>query len=82
MPITRADLLELLDSDLDEPALVLIGGRAEVVSLATLRTPGYAGALLIGARDELRTNLGDDPSERDLDELATRLDMEVASRGA
>jgi hypothetical protein len=83
--ITAQDVQALLTSSDAEPTLVLVEGRAEVVSEKDLRSGRYAGALVIASRSDLCHGLGGpDPDQLDphnLDELANRLSVTVRQLG-
>lgn len=78
MRITAKDLRRLLDSDAQQPNLVLREGRIEVVAAAALP----AGALQVVSRDALVGQLGGQhASDRALEEIAARLDTQVSNLG-
>lgn len=82
MVISADAVKQLLDSDDPEAVLVLIEGRAEVVTPREIDSPQYRGALEVVSRDELikRTG-GAELSERDLEEQASLLDSTVSELG-
>ena len=77
MEITPDVLRSLFDSDLTDPQLVIVEGRADVV-------PGSAQdqGLVVATRQELLDRLGGTPpSGRALDELAASLQTSVDTLG-
>jgi hypothetical protein len=82
MRITAQDLRRLLDSDAQQPDLVLHEGTVEVVAAAELQSERYAGVLQVVSRDALVEQLGGtDVSDLALKEMAARLDTEVSNLG-
>ncbi|MFI9456441.1 hypothetical protein [Amycolatopsis sp. NPDC052450] len=82
MRVTSADLRRLLDSDLPEPALILVGGELRVVAAGGEDHPD--GAMVVTTAAELRAKVAGKP-EPDEDELrlaASVLDTMVVQRGA
>lgn len=75
----------LLTSDDAEPTLVLHKGQARVVPAADLRDGRYPGSVTVTSRDDLRRTAAgvdlDNPSDRDLRDLAERLDTAVEGLG-
>ncbi|MEG8278938.1 hypothetical protein [Streptomyces sp. AHA2] len=81
--ITPEQIKDLLESDADEPVLVVVAGAAEVVPASALETDDYRGALEIASRKDLLTELdGEVPSRHELEEIAARLDASVTRLGA
>ncbi|MEE1943144.1 hypothetical protein V1L54_27705 [Streptomyces sp. TRM 70361] len=86
--ITAEHVRELLSSADPDPRLVLLAGRARVVPAAEAGTDRYRGAVEIVSRDELAARLGPrgqdgpEPSDRELAELAARLEAVVTGLGA
>ncbi|WP_193044174.1 hypothetical protein [Mycolicibacterium baixiangningiae] len=81
MTVSADDVRQLLGTDGDA-VLVLIEGRAEVVTAGQLGSPQYLGALEIISRDELlkRTG-GTDLGDRELEEQAAALNTAVDELG-
>ncbi|WP_031509994.1 hypothetical protein [Streptomyces megasporus] len=81
--ITAEHVRELLRSSDPDPRLVLLEGRARVVPAAETGTDRWRGAVEVVSRDDLAGRLGpDEPSERDLETLAARLEAVVSELGA
>ncbi|MCF6521952.1 hypothetical protein [Streptomyces sp. JJ36] len=81
--ITREHVRDLLESPESDATLIVVGGRAEVVSAAELDSDPYRGAVEITSRDDLADELAaGTPPERELDALASRLDAMAARLGA
>jgi NADH dehydrogenase len=81
MTISAEQVRQLLDAD-GEATLVLIEGRAEVVTEGQLRSDDYQGALEVISRAELlkRTG-GSELSDHELDEQAAVLNSAVDELG-
>jgi hypothetical protein len=79
--ITAADIKKLLKTGDDSAALVLIEGRAEVVSGHELDSEPYRGALPVIGRDDLVGRIGSDPSEHELVEQAAVIDSAISEMG-
>lgn len=81
MTISADQVRQLLDAD-GEATLILIEGRAEVVTEGQLRSDQYQGALEVISRDELlkRTG-GSELSDHDLEEQAAVLNSAVDELG-
>ncbi|WP_197373123.1 hypothetical protein [Mycolicibacterium baixiangningiae] len=81
MTVSADDVRRLLGTDGDA-VLVLIEGRAEVVTAGQLGSSQYLGALEIISRDELlkRTG-GTDLGDRELEEQAAALNTAVDELG-
>ena len=81
MTINADDVRQLLGTDGDT-VLVLIEGRAEVVTAGQLSSSEYHGALEIISRDELlkRTG-GTEVGDRELEEQAAALNTAVDELG-
>ncbi|GAA2410722.1 hypothetical protein GCM10010420_44390 [Streptomyces glaucosporus] len=81
--ITAEHVRELLRSPDRDPRLVLLEGRARVVSAEEAGTDRWRGAVEVVSRDDLRGRLGPgEPSEGELESLAARLEAVVAELGA
>ncbi|MCK0172703.1 MULTISPECIES: hypothetical protein [Mycobacteriaceae] len=81
MTIDATHVRGLLDAD-GEATLVLIEGRAEVVTEGDLRSDRYQGALEVISRAELlRRTDGADLSDRELEEQAAALNTAVDELG-
>ncbi|WP_128374375.1 hypothetical protein [Streptomyces cavernae] len=81
--ITPEHIEALLESDSDDPVLIVAAGSSVVVPASATATDRYRGAMEIISRQDLVDQLGTDaPSRRDLEEIATRLDATVAQLGA
>lgn len=80
--ITSANVEQLLGSDAEHPALVLIEGRVDVVDTDALGGPDYQGAMVIATRDDLAARAGTEPDRHTLDELAAQLDANITNLGA
>jgi hypothetical protein len=81
--ISRDHVRELLATRDDRPTLVILEGRARVVSTDDLRSQRYAGAVEVMSGEELTRQVGQGShSERDLDDLAARLESMVSKLGA
>jgi hypothetical protein len=78
--VEAADVRRLLDSDREDPVLVLVRGRAEVIAAGEQDTDEYRGALLITSRRTLLEQAGNQrDSLPDEEHLATTL-SEMADR--
>jgi len=81
--ITADHVRELLRSPDRDPRLVLLEGRVRVVTAEEAGTDRYRGAVEVVSRDDLADRLGPgEPTERDLESLAARLEAVVAELGA
>ncbi|MGB6050041.1 MAG: hypothetical protein WBG14_04170 [Rhodococcus sp. (in: high G+C Gram-positive bacteria)] len=82
MTISIEDVRRLLDAD-DDSVLVLIEGRAEVITGGEVDDDEHRGALEVISRAALleRTG-GTDLSDHELTEQAAALDTEVSELGA
>jgi NADH dehydrogenase len=81
MTISSEQVRQLLDAD-GEATLVLIEGRAEVVTEGQLRSDQYQGALEVISRDELRKRTGgSELSDHELEEQAAMLNSAVDELG-
>lgn len=81
MTVSADDVRQLLGAE-GEAVLVLIEGRAEVVTAGQLSSPQYQGALEIISRDELVKRVGGpDVDDRDLAEQAAALNTAVDELG-
>ncbi len=82
MTVAPENVRALLASQEADAVLVLIEGRAEVVSPKQLDSPDYRGALQIATRDELVQRVGGDTlSDRELAEYAEELDSAIRNLG-
>lgn len=84
MDISADDLRRLLGtSEADDPVLILIEGRLEIVPAAELTSAEYRGALRVASRGEIieRTGGGESLSERELDDEAQALTTAVRNLG-
>jgi predicted polyphosphate/ATP-dependent NAD kinase len=83
--ITAADVRRLLDSDDDNPTLVVSEGQAMVIGRQEAEAGDYAGALLVTDRRQLRATVTDldleHASATDLQALAERLNAAVTNLG-
>jgi hypothetical protein len=80
--IEPADVQRLLESDVDEPVLVLLGGKAQVVPDAARDDAEFRGALRIVSRGELQSMSGvEEASEPELERLAVVLSDVVDNLG-
>lgn len=80
MTISVDDVRRLHSAEGDA-VLVLIEGRAEVVTRDQLSSDEHRGALEVISRDELAKRLGADASDREFTELAAILDSEATELG-
>ena len=81
MIISADDVRALLAAD-NDAVLVVVEGRAAVVSAADLESPQYRGALEVATRAELIDRAGGSQfSEREAAELAADLDSAVSEMG-
>lgn len=81
--ITPEQLENLLESDAEDPTLIVLAGAAVVVPAAALDTDRYRGAVEVVSRRDLVDQLGTGTvSRHDLEETAARLDTTVARLGA
>ncbi|MQA98143.1 MAG: hypothetical protein GEV11_27345 [Streptosporangiales bacterium] len=74
-------LEKLLESDDPDATLVIIGGRAAVVSAESARSGEHADALLVTSREALIAEF-EVVNKEQLDQLAQRLDVAVSDLGA
>jgi hypothetical protein len=82
MIVGSADVRRLVDSHDPDCSLVLYRGQTMLVGAGDLAADRYPGALPIVSRREALGMLGrDDPSERQIDELAATLDTVVSEMG-
>ena len=79
--IAPEDVRGLLQSEERNPVLVVIEGRVEVIGAGRLASPDYRGALEVASRDDLVQRIGENPSEREIDEQAAQLDTAVSELG-
>ena len=83
--ITAADVRRLLDSDDDNPTLVVSEGQAMVIGRQEAEAGDYAGALLVTDRRQLRATVTDldleHASATDLQALAERINAAVTNLG-
>jgi len=81
--ITPEHVMALLESDADEPTLVVVSGAAAVVPASALATDECRGAIEVISREDLVAQLGTDvASGHDLEAIAARLDADVTRVGA
>ncbi|QIJ61105.1 hypothetical protein [Streptomyces sp. JB150] len=81
--ITSEHVKALLESDADEPVLVVVAGAAAVVPASALTDERWRGAAEVISREDLVARLDtDDASGRDLEAIAARLDVAVTQLGA
>lgn len=81
MTISADQVRQLLDAN-GEATLILIEGRAEVVTEGQLRSDQYAGALEVISRDELLKRTGGaELSDHELEEQAAVLNSAVDELG-
>jgi NADH dehydrogenase len=68
------DVRRLFDSDLDDPVLVLLAGRPEVIDAGEQHSDRYEGSMLIASRRLLLDQAGGPPEgEPEFQRLATTL---------
>jgi hypothetical protein len=79
--ISTDDVRRLLQAEGKDAVLVVIEGRAEVISGGQLESEQYRGALEVVTRDDLVGRVGAQPSDRELEEQASTLDAEVSQLG-
>jgi predicted ATP-grasp superfamily ATP-dependent carboligase len=83
MTVSTEDVRALLDCQETDAVLVLIEGRAEVVTPTELDSPDYRGALQITTREQLIEQAGGaELSDRELAEQAEDLDSAVRNLGS
>lgn len=81
--ITADHVRALLDSDVDEPTLIVVSGAAEVVPASALGSDQYRGALEVISRADLQAQVGSGvTSGHELEEIAARLDAALTRLGA
>ncbi|MBB2992764.1 hypothetical protein FHR72_004268 [Mycolicibacterium iranicum] len=82
MTISADDVRKLLDAD-DQSALVLIEGRAEVITAEQKSSDDYRGAFEVISRDELLQRTGGETqlADTDLSAQAAALDTAVSELG-
>jgi hypothetical protein len=82
MTIGADDVRRLLASPEDDAALVVVEGRAAIVTPAEANSAEYRGALQIATRQELVQRVGRAQlSDRELAEQAEELDTAVRNLG-
>ncbi|RAV13483.1 hypothetical protein DQP55_09870 [Mycolicibacterium sp. GF69] len=79
--ISADDVRGLLQSGEKDAVLVVVEGRVEVIGASRLGSADYRGALEVVTRDDLVRRIGDDPSEREIDEQAAQFDTAVSELG-
>ncbi len=80
--ITEEHVRDLLRPRADNPTLVVLQGRAQVVPAAELGTDRYRGALEVASADDLARRIGSrTPSDQDIAALASTLDATVTELG-
>jgi hypothetical protein len=73
----------LLESEAEEPTLIVVSGAAEVVPASALGTDQYRGAMEVVSRRDVTAQLGiGDATPHDLEEIAARLKAAVTRLGA
>jgi hypothetical protein len=82
MIVGRSDVRELVESHDPDCSLVLYRGRTTLVTADDLAAGRYPGALEIVTRQEAVDMLGrDDPTDREIEELAANLDTAMSEMG-
>ncbi|GAB3213401.1 hypothetical protein SAMN02745673_01402 [Marinactinospora thermotolerans DSM 45154] len=83
MSVIRAEHVEELVKRTDpSPLLVVLEGRARVVSRDQLEEPEHKGALVVADRDEILGGRGaEEVTRADAEALARRLDSAVGELG-
>jgi hypothetical protein len=82
MTISADDVKQLVQDEDADAVLVLIEGRAEVISQRETYSPRYRGALEIISRADLVERIGaEELSDHELAEQAAILDTTVAELG-
>ena len=82
MIVGSADVRRLVESRDPDCSLVLYRGQTALVAAGDLAADRYPGALPIVTKREALGMLGrDDPSEREIDELAATLDTAMSEMG-
>jgi hypothetical protein len=82
MAISVDDVKQLLQHDDPEALLVLIEGRAEIITPREADSPQYRGALQVISRDDLiKRTSGAEVSDHDLAEQAALLDSTISELG-
>lgn len=79
--ISAEDVRGLLRSEENNAVLVVVEGRVEVIGAGQLASADYRGALEVVSRDDLVQRIGENPSEREIDEQAAQLDTAVSELG-
>jgi hypothetical protein len=79
--IATDDVRALLDAADEDAVLVVVEGRAEVISGRALDSDQYRGALQVITREDLGARVGAQPSDHDLAEQAAQLDSTVSEMG-
>jgi hypothetical protein len=80
--ISADDVRRLLENESPDAVIVLIEGRAEVISQRDSDSDAYRGALQVISRDDLLQRIGGaDLSDRLIQEQATILDTTVSELG-
>src|SRR4029079_5983773 len=80
--ISPDNVRQLLEDESPDAVLVLIEGRAEVISQSESDSDAYRGALQVVSRDDLLQRIGGaDLSDRLIEEQAAILDTTAADRG-
>lgn len=81
--ITEEHVRDLLRPRADEPTLVVVQGRAQVIPAAELDSDRYRGALDVVSAQDLARRIGTrTPSDEDISALASTLNATVAELGA
>lgn len=82
MTISPNDVRRLLDATDPDPVLVLVEGRAEVISAAALDSDDFRGAVTVTSRQKLIDQIGSaEPSEHEVNEQAGLLDATISNLG-
>jgi hypothetical protein len=82
MTISPDNVRQLLEDESPDAVLVLIEGRAEVISQSESDSDAYRGALQVVSRDDLLQRIGGaDLSDRLIGEQAAILDTTVSELG-
>jgi hypothetical protein len=80
--ISADDVRRLLEDESPDAILVLLEGRAQVISQSEADSDAYRGALQVVSRDDLLQRIGGaDLSDRLIQEQATILDTTVSELG-
>ncbi|MBT2394955.1 hypothetical protein [Streptomyces sp. ISL-100] len=81
--ITEEHVRDLLRPRADEPTLVVVRGRAQVIPATELDRGDYRGAIEVVSAKELVRRIGTrTPSDQDITALASTLNTTVAELGS